>query len=225
MPTGLLENVIIPLGLRVLMALLVWIVGRWLARYSRRWLTRSLEKTTLTESLITLIKTLSYYGVLIVAGVLALGILGVPTTALVTAISVVVVILAIALQQSLGNLAATVNILLFKPFETEDIIETGGVMGSVHEIQMFNTILLSSDGKTHVLPNAKIQSAGLANYSQTGQLRLNLNFRISYDSDIDQAKAILMDLFTVDERVLPETPERVLVQKLAGSCVKLPPCP
>ena len=118
----LFENDLIRVGLRILLAFLVFVAGRWLAKRSQRLLSKSLQKSELPESIITLVTTLSYYGIWVFAGLLALGILGVPPTTLVTAFGIVVVILAIALQTSLGNLAATVIILLFKPFKIGDVI-------------------------------------------------------------------------------------------------------
>ena len=180
MPEDLLRTIVLPIALHILLAVLVWLVGRWLARRSRGWLNESLQKTALTGSFITLITTVSYFGILILAGLLALVALGVPVAALATALGVVVVILAIALQQSLGNLAATVIILLFKPFQLGDVIQAGGLVGVVHEIQMLSTVLNASDGRTHIIPNAKIQGGGLTNHSTIGKLRLSLTFRIGW---------------------------------------------
>jgi small conductance mechanosensitive channel len=217
----ILQTIILPIALRLLLAGVVWVIGRWLARRSQGWLTASLEKTDLTESLITLIKILTYYGILILAGAGALAALGVPISALATALGIITVVLAITLQQSLGNLASTVLILLFKPFKLGDVIETAGTVGVVHEIQILSTVLNSPDGKTHIVPNGKIQSGGMANYSTTGILRLNLSFGISYDSDLDKAKKILANLMAADERVLDEPAARVFVQQLADSYIEL----
>jgi small conductance mechanosensitive channel len=203
------------------LAVLVWLVGRWLARRARGWLNESLQKTTLTESFITLITTVSYFGILVFAGLLALAALGVPVAALATGLGVVVVILGIALQQSLANLAATVIIMLFRPFEVGDVIATGGTLGVVHEIQMLNTVLASPDGKTHIVPNGNIQRAGLTNLSTTGMLRLDLSFRVGYGSDVQKAKEILANLLAADERVLAEPPTNVFVQQLADSSIEL----
>jgi small conductance mechanosensitive channel len=221
MITELLESDLARIALRILIAFLVFIAGRWLANRSRGLLTKSLRKSELPESIITLVTTLSFYGIWIFAGLLALGILGVPPTTLVTALGIVVVILAIALQTSLGNLAATVIILLFKPFKIGDVIETAGKVGIVHEIQMFDTVLLAPDGKTHFLPNGLIQGGGLTNYSTTGRLRLNLSFTIDYESDFDQAKQILAALLAADDRVLPEPAPQVFVQDLGDNGIEL----
>jgi small-conductance mechanosensitive channel len=104
---------------------------------------------------ITLLVALTYYGILLLATMFALAALGVPTSLIFAVAGVAVVILAIALQQSLGNLAATLVFLLFKPFEIGDVVETDGVFGSVNEFQMLSTVVLSPDNKTQILPNAK----------------------------------------------------------------------
>jgi small conductance mechanosensitive channel len=216
-----LEAYIIPIALRILLAIAVWIVGRWLARRSQIWLARSLQNTDLTESFVVLITTVSYYGILILAALLAMAALGVPVTALGAVLGVVVVVLAITLQTSLGNLAATIMILLFKPFKVGDVIQAGGKLGVVHEIQMFSTVLNAPDGKTHVVPNGVIQGGGLTNLSTTGVLRVDLSFGISYESDLDKAKAVLTNLLATDGRVLAEPPARVFVGQLADSSVEL----
>jgi len=217
----LVETYLIPFALRAVLAVLIWFAGRWLARNSGAWLTRSLQKTALTESIIALINTVAYYGILILAGAAALAALGVPVTVIAATLGIVVVVLAIALQTSIGNLAATVIFLLFKPFKPGDLIETAGAFGVVQEIQMLSTVLRAPDGKTHILPNGKIQAAGLTNLSTTGILRLDLKFRIGYDGDLAKAKAIVTNLLAAEPKVLAQPPAAVFVQQLADSSVEL----
>lgn len=214
-------QLIVELLIRLAGVAITLIIGRALAGFARRWVNRSLVKAGLTPSLVTLITTLSYYGILLLAVMVALTVLGIPASTIVGAAGIVFVVLAIALQQSLGNLAATVNFLLFKPFEVGDVIETGGLLGVVNEIQMFSTVLDSPDNKTHVLPNAKIHGSGLTNYSTKDAVRIDLSFRISYESDIEPAKKILQELLTGDARVMKEPFPLVFVQKLAESHVEL----
>lgn len=221
MLTDLLQTYVIPIALHALLAVVLWLAGRWLARHARRWLERSLQDTNLTESFIALITTVSYYGILLLAALLALAVLGVPVTVLGGALSVVVIVLAIAMRTSLGNLAATVLILLFRPFKLGDFIQTGGALGVVHEIQMFHTVLNSPDGKVHVVPNGLIEGGGVTNLSTTGVLRLDLTFLLDYGSDLEKAKAVLANLLAGDKRVLAEPPAQVFVQQLADSGVEL----
>jgi small conductance mechanosensitive channel len=220
--TDILRTIVLPIALRLLLAAVIWVLGRWLARRSQVWLTKSLKRTDLTESLITLTKVLFYYGIMILTVAAILAAVGVPISAVAGALGVITIVIAITLQQSLGNLASTVIILLFKPFKVGDVIETDdGTVGVVHEIQPLSTVLESSDGKTHIVPNGRIQSGGMANYSTTGILRLNLSFGISYDSDLEKAKELLASLLAEDERVLTEPPARVFVGQLADSYLEL----
>lgn len=209
------------IALRIGGAFAIMLVGRWLARRSRDWVRRLLLKTTLTESLSELTVKGAYYGVLGSAALIALTVLGVPVTSLVAAIGVIVVILGIALQESIGNFAATVIFLLFNPFEVGDLIETGGVLGTVQEIQVFNTVLHKADHKVVVLPNAKIQADGITNYSKLPVLRIDLDISISYDDDIAEAKRVAKEVVTEDPRVLSDPEPFIIVQELDDSGVNL----
>lgn len=206
-----LTSLIMRLGLIVI----VFIVGRWLAGFSRRWLTKSLARYDLTDSIIMLVATLVYYSILILTVAIVLAILGVPANIIAGAIGVVIIVLAITLQASLGNLAATVNFMLFKTFEVDDLIQTSGILGAVQEIQLFSTVLVSADNKTHILPNGLIQGTGVTNLSKIGTIRADQAYRVSYASDVDKAKQIVATLLAADERVLAEPAPQVFVGKLA----------
>ena len=219
--SDLIETILIPLTLRLLLSAVVWLVGRWFAKRARVLIEKSVRKTELTESFVTLIVTLSYYGLLLLVALAGLGILGIPTTSMVAALGAVAIVIALALQTSLANFAGTVIILLFKPFKTGDFIETGSVFGGVREIQMLNTVLASPDGKTHIVPNGKIQTTGLTNFNTSGHLRVDLNFLISYDSSVVKAKDILANMLAADERVLADPPPLVYVRHLADSGIEL----
>ncbi len=217
----ILETILIPASLRILLAGLVFLVGGWLARRVRVLIEKAVRRTDLTDSFVTLIVSLSYYGMVLLVALVVLVILGVPTTTIVAVVGAIAVVLAITMQTSLGNLAATIIILLFKPFEIGDFIETNGVFGGVREIQLFNSVLASPDGKTHIVPNGKIQAAGVTNFSTSGRLRLDIRFQISYGSNLDKAKEILTNILAADERVLGEPPAQAFVRQLADSGVEL----
>lgn len=221
---GLLANTqtfFLSLLLRVLAAVAIFWVGRWLARRARNWSRPLVARTTLTESLKELSVRVIYYAIIVGALLVALTVLGVPTTSILAASGVVVVLLGIALQESIGNFAATVIFLLFQPFEVGDLIETGGITGTVYEVQIFNTVLEQADRRMVVLPNAKIQADGIINYSKSPVLRVDLVVGISYADDIAHAKAVLRDLLAEDERVLADPPPQIVVLALADSSVNL----
>lgn len=207
--------------LRVGVAFLIIVAGRWLAHATRRWLAQVLTRATLTPSMETLFLTVAYYSVLILAIMLALIFLGVPAATVVALAGLVLIVLGVALQQSLRDLAAAVNFLLFKPFVVGDLIETKGITGVVEEIQLFNTVLVRWDNKVVILPNAEIQQAGITNYAKKQVLRTDLVFGISYGDDIALARQVILELLANDPRVLPEPAPQILVTELGDSSVNL----
>lgn len=216
-----IEPGLLTIGLRLLAVVGVLIGGRWLAKWARGGLVARLQRFVVTESMVTLISTLAYYSILVLSFALALAFLGVPASIIFGVIALFLIILAIALQQSLASLAAAVNFMLFKPFEVGHLIETCGVIGTVKEIQLFSTVILAGDNKTHILPNAKIQEQGLTNYSKVGTIRADMVFGIGYGSDLAVAKQILADLLAEDTRVLVEPPAKIFITKLGESSVDI----
>lgn len=220
----IMEQIELNLGvilMHLLLIVIVLIFGRWLAGFSRRWLTKSMQKYELTESIITLVVTLVYYGILILTIAIVLAILGVPPNIIAGVLGITIIVLAITLQASLTNLAATVNFLLFKPFEIGDFIQTAGILGAVQEIQLFSTVLVSPDHITHVLPNSKIQGAGISNFSKIGNIRVDQSYRISYASDVEKAQAIVADLLARDARVLAQPAPQVFIGKMAEDHIEI----
>jgi small conductance mechanosensitive channel len=206
---------------RIAAAFVIVLIGRWLAKKSRHLLKRALERAELTESLVTLFCTLAYYFIILIAVVLALTVIGVPTSSILTILAVVIVVFGIALQESLSNFAATVIFLLFKPFQVGDLVETSGTLGIVLEIQLFNTVFRTPDFKTVTVPNGKMNTNNIINYSHIGILRADSEFSISYSDDLLKAKKILQEILAADERVLAEPPAMVVVKELDDSAVIL----
>ncbi len=225
MPTLDLNTIVsflIEVALRLGAAALIFLAGRWLARWLRGRLQTILERTPgVTESMVTLLTTLAYYGSLLIVVVIGLAILGVPANVLAAAVAAAVIILGIAFQASLANFAATIIFLLFRPFAVGDDIETMGIMGTVQEIQLFNTVLLQPDLKVVTLPNARIQDSGITNYSRKGILRLSEVVGISYGDDVQRARNIVTGILAEDPRVLADPPAQVMILQFADSSVNL----
>jgi small conductance mechanosensitive channel len=221
LPENILETIIMPILIRIVGAVIILLISRGLAGMARSALKRALAKTDLTDSFVTLFTVLTFYSVFILGILVALAILGVPVASLVAGISLILIVLGIAMQQSLGNFAATVIFLLFKPFEVGDIIESGGFIGVVKEIELFNTVILTADQKVVTLPNGKIQGAGITNYSKMGILRSDMVFGIGYEDDITKAKQILEELVTADGRILTEPETQIAVVELGDSSVNI----
>ena len=200
--------------LRVVAALAVFMVGRWLASRARTTLRVALSKTTLAPSMTRLLLLLVYFGILLITLIISLALIGFPVTALLTASLIIVVVLGIALQQSISNLAATIIFMLFQPFKLGELVKANNVLGTVKEIQFFSTVLVTGDNMEVTIPNAKIQGDTLLNYTRLGKLRIDFVFNVSYHSDIERVKRVLLDLFASDERVLTDPAPRIFVQTL-----------
>ena len=210
-------DIVLHLGLGIL----VFMVGRWLAGRVRRWLSLALPRTKLTPSLIGLIQILTYYGILLISAMAALALIGIPVEIILGAGAVVAVILGIALQSSISNLAATIIFLLFEPFKVGELVEANGVMGTVQEIQFFHTILHTADNRIISIPNSIINENNLINFTRMGTLRTELVCSISYGDDLRKAKRILVEILAEDDRVLNDPPAVVIVKALGENGVNL----
>jgi small conductance mechanosensitive channel len=202
-------------------AIVVFLIGRWLAHRARTSLRLALSKTTIAPSMARLLLLLTYYGILLITLITSLALIGFPITALLTGSLIIVVILGIALQQSIANLAATIVFMLFQPFKLGELIKANNVLGTVKEIQFFSTVLVTGDNLEVTIPNAKIQGDTLLNYTRLGQLRVDFVFNVSYDSDIERVKRVLYDLLASDSRVLTDPAPFVFVQTLGDNGMQI----
>jgi small conductance mechanosensitive channel len=216
-----IEIPIAAIVVRLAAVVITFIIGRWLARRSRKWLQTLLNKQELPKSISTVLVNITYFTIWILTILTMLALLGVPIEALVTGVALVVIILAIALRESLGNFAATIIFVLFKPFQAGDLIETVDTLGVVQEIELFNTVMHSFDNKVHIFPNGLIQSSGIANLSKRGTIRVDLLFSISYSDDMHLAKQTLIELLAEDERVQTDPSAIVFVETLGASSVDI----
>lgn len=212
---------VLQLVLRVVAAIVVFMLGRWLAGRARTALQLALSKISMAPSMTRLLLLLTYYGILLVTVIVALALIGFPITALLTASLVIVVILGIALQQSIANLAATIIFMLFQPFKLGELVKANNVLGTVKEIQFFSTVLVTGDNLEVTIPNSKIQGDNLLNYTRLGKLRIDFVFNVSYHSDLEKVKRVLYDVLTSDARVLSDPAPFVFVQTLGDDGMQM----
>jgi small conductance mechanosensitive channel len=215
------EYALLQLALKIGAAILVFLVGRWLARRTRNTLRATLVKTTLAPSMTRLLVLAAYYGIMFLTVILSLALVGLPITALLSASLIIVVILGIALQQSISNLAATIVFMLFQPFRLGELIEANGVLGTVTEIQLFSTVLVTGDNKEITIPNGEIQGNNMVNYTRQGRLRVDFTFDVSYADDLPKVKRLLAEILAADSRVLAEPPPVIFVQSLGENGVSI----
>lgn len=192
--------------LRIAGAAAIFLVGRWLAGVLQRSVRAVLKRTRTTPALKEILARGTYYGILVISSSLALIMLGIPANILLGTLAIIIVVAAIALRESLRDLAATVNFLVFQPFKIGDIIQTNNVVGQVEEILIFTTVIVSPDNKQITIPNGNIQNSTLVNLSARDKVRIDLSFRLSYADKLQYVKEMLVAIAKADSRVL-ETPE------------------
>jgi small conductance mechanosensitive channel len=151
-------------GLRLLAALLIFIVGKWIAKMVGKFIHKAMITSKTDETLATFISNITYFLLLIFVVIAAISKLGVQTTSFVAIIAASGLAIGLALQGSLANFAAGVMLILNHPFKMGDNITTAGQTGKVHEIQMFSTVLTDPDGRAIIIPNAKIMGDIIINF-------------------------------------------------------------
>ncbi len=212
---------VIQSGIQVVLAVLVFLLGRWLARRTRTALHVTLGKTALAPSLVRLLDLAAYYGILYLTVIVSLALVGFPVAPVIAVSLIVVIILGIALQQSISNLAATVVFMLFQPFRVGELIEANAVLGVAKELQLLSTVLVTGDNREITIPNGEIQRHNLINYTRLGRLRVDFEFGVSYGDDLGQVKRVLAELLAADARILADPEPAIFVKSLDDSCVTL----
>ena len=214
-------NLIIAYGLKVVMGIIILIIGFWIVKRIVKATQKLMEKRDVNVSLRGFFSTLISIGLKVMLLISVAEIVGIKTTSFIAVLGAAGLAIGLALQGTLSNFAGGVMILLFKPFQVGDIIESQGHKGKVKEIHIFVTILLSGENKTIILPNSAVSSGDIVNYSTEGVIRVDMTFGISYDSNIKEAKNILMEIIKNHPKTLQEPAPFVGVSELADSSVNL----
>jgi len=206
-------------GLKVLAAIVIFFVGRWIAKGFRKLIRKVLDKKSIDPTIVGFTGNLIYVLLLTFFIVAAMGQLGIQTTSFIAILGAAGLAVGLALQGSLANFAAGFLMIIFRPFQVGDYIEGAGTAGTVEEIQIFTTVLKTPDNKTVIIPNAKLTADNIVNYTTKGTRRMDMVVGIGYESDIDKAREILEELVTNDGRVLKDPPHTIAVAELADSSV------
>ena len=206
-------------GVKILAAVAVFIIGRWIAKLVRRGVNKVMKNRSVDPTIGKFVANLTYISLLTFFVLAALSLLGIQTTSFIAVIGAAGLAIGLALQGSLANFAAGFLLIIFRPFKVGDYIEGGGVAGTVEAIQLFTTQLATPDNKTIIVPNSKITGDNIVNYSTKGTRRVDMVFGIGYGDDIDKARNIITEILSQDERILQDPPMKIAVSELADSSV------
>ena len=212
---------LIDFAIGVVLALLVFWIGAKLIKWIRKLIRISMEKASVDKGVRQFVDSLVKF-ILYAILIFSIGSkFGLDTTSVAAALASCGVAIGLALQGSLSNFAGGVLILVLKPFVVGDYIveDNKGREGTVKEIQLFYTKLLTVDNKTVIIPNGSLANTSLTNVTAQDKRRLDLSVGISYDADLKKAKELIEGLFRADEDILKEEGINVFVDNLGDSSV------
>ncbi|PID44579.1 MAG: mechanosensitive ion channel protein MscS [Gammaproteobacteria bacterium] len=205
-------------GPNLLMAIFTLVIGLWIINR----LVKAVEKglsSKVEATLLSFLRSLISVGLKVMLIISVASMVGIQTTSFIAVLGAAGLAVGLALQGSLANFAGGALILLFKPFKVGDVIDAQGFVGTVREIQIFNTILTTGDNRRVIIPNGALSNGSLINISAESTRRIDLSFGIGYNDDIDKAKAILNRLADEDKRILQTPARQIVVAELADSSV------
>lgn len=208
------------LGLRILIGLLILSVGLFIIKWVRRIIKRSSHLDKLDQSVRTFVSSFVSIALYIVLFITLAMILGIPVTSFITVLATVGAAIGLALQGALSNFAGGLMLLLFRPFAVGDYIETAGESGTVSEISVIYTVLLTPDNKQITIPNGSLTNAVIKNYSAKDTRRVDWLFTADYSCDSEKVKSIIEEVILSHELLLKEPNVFVRVSKCADSAIE-----
>ncbi|MFT4588533.1 MAG: small conductance mechanosensitive channel [Candidatus Binatia bacterium] len=214
-----LQAMLVEWGINIIAALVIFIIGKWVAGMIRKTFEGVLTKRNVDKTIVSFLGNLGYMLLLTLVTLMAVGKLGVNTTSFVAVIGAAGLAIGLALQGSLSNFANGVMLIIFRPFKAGDFIEAGGAAGVVEEIQVFCTKMRTGDNKQIIIPNSAVMGGKIVNFSTKETRRVDLVFGIGYDDDLRKAKDILKAVLAGDERILKDPESLVAVSELGESSV------
>ncbi len=216
---NLFKSLLLAHGGKVFSAIAVFYIGRTFARFATSMMVRAAKKARVDQTLVGFISNVSYVLMLMIVCIASLSCLGVDTTSLTAVLAAAGFAVGMALQGTLGNFASGSLLVFFKPFRVGDMIDVGGVMGDVVEIQIFNTILRTADNVRIIVPNSTITSGTIRNFSAETHRRIDLVIGTSYQDDLRTVRQFLEEVVKSDARVLADPAPVVAVSELGDSSV------
>lgn len=211
----------VSLGKKVLMAVVIYLVGRYIVRFLKRVVNGFLDRRNVVPEVKTFVGSIVSVSLNLILIISVVGALGIETTSFAALLASAGVAIGMAMSGQMQNLAGGVLILLQKPYKIGDYIETNGIQGVVESVQIFTTKLKTVDNKVITVPNGAISGSVLTNYSDQPLRRVDFSFGVEYGQDFEKAKQVLMQVIDADEHILKDPAPFVELGELADSSVNI----
>lgn len=216
---ALMQTYVIPWGIKFVLALAIFIVGRIIVAAIVGFTRKIMNSRGMDEILVSFLCAILRWVLLLFVIIAALSQLGINTNSLVALLGAAGLAIGLSLQSSLSNFASGIMLIIFRPFTKGDFVEAGGATGVIEKISIFTTTMTTPDNKEVIVPNGAIIGNNITNFSARDTRRVDMVFGISYDDDIRKTKQVLEEIIAADERILKEPAPVVALGALADSSV------
>ena len=212
----------IDLGGRILGAIIIYIIGKFIVNWANKLFAKMLNKRKVEPSIQSFLKSIINITLLVLLFLAVIGQLGIELTSFAALLASAGVAVGMALSGNLSNFAGGVIILVFRPYKVGDYIEAStGASGTVTDIQIFHTVLTTPDNRVVFAPNGAMSGAVVTNYSRKDIRRVDFSFGVEYGTDFKQAQTILLEIINKDSRILKDPTPFIEVGALASSSVNI----
>lgn len=209
-------------GLKIVAAVVILIVGWWIAGAVKRWIRKRLARARHFDlTLAAFLASFASYAIMIFTIIAVLHQFGVQTASLVAMLGAAGLAVGLALQGTLSNVAAGVMLLIFRPFRVGDFVDVQGASGTVKDVSLFVTELTTADNIQITVPNGQIWGNAVKNYSVNPTRRMEVNVSISYGQDMDRAMGAIHEVMAHDARILKDPAPLVIAMNMGANAVEL----
>jgi small conductance mechanosensitive channel len=214
---------LVPIGLRIVIALIVFVVGRIIARAIVRWIGRAMDRSQVDVSLRKFLTDVGYAILLVAVIIASLDTIGIKTTAIVAVLGAAGLAVGLALQGSLSNFAAGVMLIILRPYKIADLVMIGKYLGRVDAIRVFHTVLITADSREIILPNGQIITGPIENLTTLGRRRVDLVVSVANNppAELYKVKQLLEGVVLGDKRVHQSPPATIDVAEITADNIKL----
>ncbi|AYC20655.1 Small-conductance mechanosensitive channel [Dickeya dianthicola] len=211
------QHILLQYAVNIVASLVILCVGMIVARIMSNTMSRLMVARGIDVTVADFLSALVRYGIIAFTLIAALSRVGVQTTSVIAVLGAAGLAVGLALQGSLSNFAAGVLLVVFRPFRTGESVDLGGVAGTVTQVQIFSTTLLTADGKVIVVPNGKIIAGNIINSSREPDCRTEIIVGVAYDADIDVVKKVLGDIVAADTRIQHDKGVTIRLNEMGAS--------
>ncbi|MGL4860715.1 MAG: small-conductance mechanosensitive channel MscS [Enterobacteriaceae bacterium] len=213
------QQLLLEYAVNIVAAMVILIVGAFIARMLANGVNRLMQARGVDSTISHFLAMLLRYTILAFTLLAVLGRLGVQTTSIIAVMGAAGLAIGLALQGSLANFAAGVLLVVFRPIKVGELIQVGAITGTVDSVQIFSTTLTTGDNKVVIIPNGKVISGEIINFSRQPQRRVDLLIGVSYNADIEIVKSVLNNVIAQDARILQDKGVTIRLSELADSAM------